>query len=188
MSDSSRARLASITRDFGRIEDVINNFLRYAGRRTLSFAETDLNALVSDLVTFIKPEALRKGVSLDPRLSDETLTANIDAPLIKQALLNVLLNALDSMAGRGGTLTVSTEKADGWATVAVRDTGVGIAPEDLPHIFEAYYSRKHAGTGLGLAIASRIIEDHGGRIEIESEVGKGTRALITLPSETPQAK
>lgn len=185
LSEASAARMAAITKDYHRFEDVLNNFLRYAARRQMVMAETDLSAIADEIVTFVKPDIARGGIALKLLPAAEPVPCRIDAPLVKQALLNVVLNAIEAMPGTGGTLELSTAREDGFGRISVRDTGVGISSEDLGHVFDAYFSKKKNGTGLGLAITRRIIEDHDGRIEVESTPGRGTTVSILLPVEGP---
>jgi two-component system sensor histidine kinase HydH/two-component system sensor histidine kinase AtoS len=184
LGDSSRARLTTIKNECRRLEEVLNNFLRYAGRRQLALTDVDLNKMVDELVTFIKPESLQRGVALEAELSAEPLVVKADATLIKQAFLNVLLNGLEATSGKG-TILIRTAREDGGVTVSVQDSGAGISSEDLPHIFDAYFSRKPHGMGLGLAITKRIIDDHGGRITVGSTPGEGTRVTVFMPSAVP---
>lgn len=181
LSDASRARLTTIKRECRRLEQVLDDFLRYASHRELSLSEADVNALIGDLVTFIRPEFHRRGVALETDLSSGPLVCRADGNLVKQALLNVLLNALEAIQDKG-SVRVSTRAQDGEIAIAVSDTGAGIPAENLPLIFEAYFSTKKTGTGLGLAIAKRIIEDHGGRIAVESIQDRGTTVTVVLPA------
>jgi two-component system, NtrC family, sensor histidine kinase HydH len=107
----------------------------------------------------------------------------VDPKLIKQALLNLMINALHAMNERGGELILSLTASPGEAIVQVTDTGVGIPAEVADKIFKAYYSTKAGGTGLGLAMTRRIVEEHGGKISVESEPGKGSVFSIRLPRE-----
>ena len=184
LGDSSRARLTTIKNEYRRLEEVLNNFLRYAGKRQLALTEVDLNKMVDELVTFIRPESQQRGVALEAELSPEPLVVKADATLVKQAFLNVLLNGLDATSGRG-TIVIRTAREDGGAAVSFKDSGTGISSEDLPQIFDAYFSKKPHGTGLGLAITKRIIDDHGGRITVESTPGEGTRVTVFMSSAGP---
>ena len=100
---------------------------------------------------------------------------------VGSATLNLVSNALKHT--RNGTIVIKAEEDDGWAKVTVKDTGSGISAEDMPHIWERYYKGKHSetGTGLGLFICKFIVESHGGKIWAESEPGKGTAFMFTLP-------
>ena len=104
-----------------------------------------------------------------------------DPDQILQVLHNLLRNAFEAV-GRQGTVRVSAHAEPGELVVAVADSGPGIAPAQLPHLFEPYFTTKEAGTGLGLAISERIVREHGGRIEVESAPGRGTTFTVRLPT------
>jgi signal transduction histidine kinase len=104
-----------------------------------------------------------------------------DSDQMHQVLLNLLLNAVQAIDGPG-TVTVEIKPVDGFALISVSDTGRGIAPEHLPNIFRPFYTTKGNGTGLGLSLARRIVESHGGRIEVSSEYGSGTQFRVYLPA------
>ncbi len=184
LKDGSRARLATIKREYRRLETVLNGFLRYASRRQLSMSSVDINPLVEELLTFVKPEFHRRGVELVEEVSRDPLVCSIDAALFKQALLNVLLNASEATPA-GGKVHTMTSGDEREAAVTVSDTGVGISREDVAHVFEAYFTTKNTGTGLGLAITRKIVEDHGGRVSIESTPGKGTSITLIFPRKGP---
>ena len=152
----------------------------------------------------LKPEELRVGDMLtelstlvggDPRQSKVQfrVIAPSDLPPIradwnhlKQVLLNLVLNGMQAMP-EGGTLTIEANADHRTLFLTIEDSGTGIRPEDLPKIFEPYFTTKATGSGLGLAIARRIIEAHGGKIVAESESGHGSRFRITLPLDGPQS-
>ncbi len=106
----------------------------------------------------------------------------MDAAQIKQVLVNLIKNAMQAMT-RGGTLTVKTGSGGDSVWISVSDTGRGIPPDQINHIFEPFYTTKKKGTGLGLMIVQRIVRQHGGHIELESNVGQGTTFRIRLPSQ-----
>ena len=103
-----------------------------------------------------------------------------DESRLQQAFMNLLLNAVEAM-GHGGELTVATEAAPGKVKISIRDTGAGISTENFAHLFETFFTTKKHGTGLGLSITRRVVEEHNGEIEVESEVGRGSTFIITLP-------
>ncbi len=121
-----------------------------------------------------KPITIR--LEKDPNLPN----VEHDSDQIHQLLLNLLLNAVQAIDG-AGAIRVEISSLKGDAAIAVIDTGCGVAPEHLPNIFRPFYTTKGTGTGLGLSLANRIAEEHRGRIEVSSEVGKGTKFLVVLP-------
>jgi signal transduction histidine kinase/putative methionine-R-sulfoxide reductase with GAF domain len=157
-----------------------------AGRMELELATFDLPLAIDNARTFVRERATKHGINLDVTV-DERLGDFIgDERKIKQILLNLLSNAV-KFTPEGGRIGITARQADGSVEISVSDTGIGIAPEDQPKIFEEFrqvgsdYAHKVEGTGLGLTLAKKFVELHGGRIWVESEVGKGSRFVFTLP-------
>lgn len=180
----SLKRIDILLREAQRLEDVLSDFLRFAGGHHPTLQPGNLNLLVQETLDFIAPEAERNGVRLETSLSGDLPQVPLDGPLFKQALLNILLNAEQAMPN-GGTISVSTSRDSEAVRLAVRDTGKGIEPEILARIFDVYFSTKPNGSGLGLATTRRIVEEHGGRIEVESAPGAGAMFTIRLPAFVP---
>ena len=155
--------------------------MRYAGKLELDRKRIDLGNLLEELVDFYSPQAQAHRVQLRLRKPDRPLVALVDERLLKQALLNLMINAIQAMPEGGGEVLLSAARGDGRAVLEVTDTGRGMSPETLGRIFQAYYSTKPGGTGLGLAIAKRVAEEHGGHITATSEAGKGSMFRIELP-------
>jgi signal transduction histidine kinase len=175
------SRLQTVQREAGRLRAILDDFLRYAGNIELDRQVTDLNELLEELADFVSPQAQLHRVQLRVRRSEAPAPAAIDARLIKQALLNLALNAMQAMSPAGGELILCLEMSPLEARIDVIDTGPGIAREHLDKIFLAYYSTKRGGTGLGLPMTRRIVEAHGGRLDVCSEPGKGSQFTIRLP-------
>jgi signal transduction histidine kinase len=173
-------RLRTVQKETSRLRDILDDFLRYAGQLELDRHPTDLNELLEDLVDFFLPQAQAQRAKLRLRRSEDPLVADVDPKLIKQALLNLMINALQAMP-EGGELILSAGREDGQALVDVIDTGKGIAPEAIDKIFNAYYTSKKGGTGLGLAMTRRIVREHGGELSVKSEPGKGSDFSLRLP-------
>lgn len=173
-------RLESVQDEANRLREILEDFLRFAGKIELSKAPADLRNLVGEVVDFFAPQASAAHVVMRTTLSDHPVRCDIDANLIKQALLNLMINAVQAMPG-GGELIIIVSAARTQGIIEVIDTGTGIAPADLPRVFQVYYSTKQRGTGLGLPTTQRIIREHEGNITAESELGKGTRFMISLP-------
>ena len=182
--DSAHARvlrrLETVQKETGRLRDIVDDFLRYAGKIELSKQPVDVNSLLEDLVDFLTPQAQVQKVQLRLRRADGPLIVPLDERHMKQTLLNLMINALQAMPESGGEIMLSARRDADSAVIEVIDTGRGIEPDALPQIFEAYYSKKKGGTGLGLAIAKRLVEEHGGRISVSSEVGKGSVFRVEL--------
>ena len=175
-------RLRGVEDETDRLRVILDDFLRFAGKYELVLVETDLRRVVDELVDFFTPQAEAVHVLLRAALPANEVRCRVDVKLIKQALLNLMINAVQATR-EGGELLIRMEPGRGEVTIAVTDTGTGIAPDDLSRIFQVYYSTKKGGTGLGLPTTRRIIREHGGSVQVHSEPGKGTRFVITLPVE-----
>lgn len=187
-------RVAALRREVERLRGILTDFLEYAGELRLEPIEADLNEVVAELVDFFLPQAEKNGVRLRTDLCEGKLLARIDVQQFKQALLNLMLNAVQAMslpAASGGSTTkdliLKTDRSkekpqSGSVVVHVIDTGPGISAEAMPKLFRPYFTTKSGGTGLGLPTTRRIIEAHRGRIDVHSEVGKGSDFVLTLPA------
>lgn len=179
-------RLRVILSEVQRLEGIVQAFLRFIEQHELSVKESNLNDVVEELVDLIGPEAQKKGVQVRVRLDDLVAPFLFDRDLIKQAILNLMLNAEQAMEPKGGgELLVYTRREEtpsgAWAVVDVIDTGVGIPKNSCAKVFNLYFSTKEKGNGLGLAITKRIVDEHGGGITVQSEPGKGSQFTIRLP-------
>lgn len=173
-------RLESVQVEADRLKDILDDFLRFAGKVELQLEDVDLRRLVDELIDFFAPQTEASKVLMRVSLPDEPIRCRLDSNLIKQAILNLMINAIQAMS-EGGELLIKVSGNRGDALVEVTDTGDGIAPDELGRIFEVYYSTKNRGTGLGLPTTRRIIREHRGDIRVQSEPGKGTRFIISLP-------
>lgn len=200
--DDERARLdrriASLQRETERLRGILEDFLQFAGELRIEAREQDVNSIVEELADFFGAQAEADGVRLRVQLAPGPLTAAVDAAHLKQALLNLMLNAVQAMRGREPPreLLLRTSQSDDPSrsparkdqaarrareiVIHVIDTGPGIALEVMARLFQPYFSTKAGGTGLGLATSRRIVEAHGGRLEVHSEVGKGTEFRVVL--------
>jgi len=168
------------------INDVLDLSKIEAGRMELELADFDLPSAIENALILLRERASRRRITLEPSIDERVGSIRGDERKVKQVLLNLLSNAL-KFTPEGGRIDVSARLQDGAAEVAVTDTGVGIAPEDREAVFEEFRQvgtadKKAEGTGLGLALSRKFIELHGGRIWVESEVGKGSTFGFTLPS------
>jgi signal transduction histidine kinase len=178
----------------GRMSQVIRQLLDFARRREAKLEPTPLPHVVSRTLDLLSVVAERRRVRIDFQGTEQELTVRADANQLQQALLNVVVNGIQAMPD-GGRLTVRISRRDARppgghdaerpaVCVTVEDEGQGIPEGDLPHIFEPFFSTKTSGegTGLGLAVAHGIVAEHGGWIDVESEVGRGSRVTICLPA------
>lgn len=175
-------RLGLCEREASRLRDILDDFLRYAGKLELEKSAVSLNRMCEDLVDFFYPQAQLQKVQIRLRKADGDVVVQADERQLKQALLNLLLNGVQAMTN-GGDLILAVSGTTHEGIIDVIDTGPGIPPDSLARIFEAYHTTKKSGTGLGLAMTRRLIEEHGGRITVQSEVGKGSDFTIRLPRD-----
>jgi len=173
-------RLKTVQTEADRVRLILDDFLQYAGSCEIDPVPVDLCSIVNELHDFYAPQADAEGVIMRIAAPSEPVWCPLDARLFKQTLLNLLMNATQAMDS-GGDLVVKIGSNTENATVEVIDTGHGIPVEQFDKIFQPYFSTKHNGSGLGLPTAKRIMHDHGGSIDVESETGKGTRFVLTLP-------
>jgi len=174
------ARLNTVSREAARLRDILDDFLRFAGKLELRKEKVDLNVVLEELVDFFAPQAQLSHVQLRFNPRSSPVMVQVDPRLIKQTILNLLINALHAMPS-GGDLILSAGTTANSAVVDVIDTGSGIPPEAIDKIFQAYYSTKKGGTGLGLAMSQRIVREHGGDLTVSSEPGKGSDFRLRLP-------
>jgi len=193
IDDQERSRLTrrvgALRAETERLRGILEDFLEYAGEMRLARRRTDLDALIEELGDFFHAQADSHGVRVRLEPSGGALSAHIDPDHIKQALLNLMLNAvaaMDSPEIGQRELILRAEPAPGeQARIHVIDTGPGIGDETRERIFHPYYTTRRGGTGLGLATARRIAEAHGGRLELHTELGKGSDFAIVVPTAPP---
>lgn len=191
VGERAAKRLNTLMREVDRLRGILTDFLQFAGRMKLDPQQRDVNEIVSELSDFFHPQCDQERVVLRTVVPPEPILAKVDEGLFKQALLNLMLNAVQAMSAHAptakdthsaiGELILRVERTSDDVRVHVTDTGPGIDPKRLDEIFRPYVSSKPGGTGLGLATSRRIIEEHGGSITVSSELGKGTDFVIHLP-------
>jgi PAS domain S-box-containing protein len=174
------SHLDVIGEEVDRLNRIVVDFLFAVKPMDTRLEEGDINLVIQELLEFVRPEMDQAGVRIESSLSPKVPLLRIDARFIKQALLNLIKNAVAAMP-EGGTLRVETRRADGEALVRVSDTGTGIPDEIMDKIFEPYFTTKPFGTGLGLTIVFKIVKEHFGDISVSSRVGEGTTVALSLP-------
>jgi signal transduction histidine kinase len=166
--------------EIDRLDSVVKRFLDFTRPPEMHQEESSLKEILEEVVAVERPEFTKSNIKLDARLASDVPHVLVDKPLLKQGLINLLINAIESMPG-GGQLFVSLRRNGELAEIEIRDTGRGIAPEHRQRIFQLFFTTRPGGSGIGLASTFRTIQLHNGSIEFESEVGRGTTFRIDLP-------
>lgn len=188
-----------VCEDVERIERLVHEILDYARYMTPKLTQENLNDVVSSCLYFIEVKASSKAITIQKELEADLPYVKLDRQQIKQVLLNLFINAMEAIGSeQGGRLSVRTRRLvkpanEPWVQIEVEDSGPGIEPQDLDHIFDPFYTTKHEsgereGTGLGLTIAHQIVQEHGGYVEVLSELGHGTKFMVNLPVNPPLAE
>ena len=176
-----RENLDVIAQEIVRLDHVVQGFLKFMRPEEVRLAPVDVKALVSEVARLMAPEASRAGARIADDVVPELPPVAGDAELLRQALTNLVTNAVQAMP-KGGTVTLGARLgADGSVELRVADEGVGIPAQDLEKVFRLYYTTKAQGSGIGLSMVYRIVQLHDGRIDVESEVDRGTVMIVTLP-------
>lgn len=178
--ERSLKRIKTLQREVHRLEHILDDFLHYARGGVVNRRPEDLGRIVRELVEFVEPEDERIGIRHHVDLPIGLPLVLVDEARIKQAVLNLLVNARQAMPD-GGELLVRLGRVGNQVELSITDTGLGMSPETLARCFEEYWSDKPGGTGLGLPTTRRIIEEHGGTITAISEVGRGSSFSVLLP-------
>ena len=178
--------LEKITTQTFRASEIVNNLLNFSRTSGAEFRETDVNAIIRETLTLLEHQFKTSQVKIAMDLGPNLPPIMGNAGKLQQVFLNLFLNAKDAMSG-GGTLRIATE-ANGHVAVSITDSGAGIAPEHLQRIYDPFFTTKSApkpgqrrGTGLGLAVTYGIIQEHAGKIHVESQIGAGTTFFLEFP-------
>jgi len=174
-----RKRIDVLLRETERMESVVSDFVRFAAGHALRLEPTNLNALTGELLDFLAPQAERAHIRLVRDFAKDLPPVQVDPNLIRQAILNLLVNAQQVLPS-GGEIRIRTADNGQYVRLSVADNGPGIPSEHREKIFNLYFSTKPGGTGLGLPMVKKIVEEHQGVIEVETELKKGTTFTICL--------
>jgi signal transduction histidine kinase len=181
----SRAVMGDVQKEIRHIQDILNDLLFYARPRPPVFLPSDLNATIEQAVMLARQQVRNKPVQILFTPNPSLPLVDHDPALMQQVVLNLLLNGIQAISGTG-KVEVTTARERDLAIVEVADTGMGIPADALPKIFKPFFTTRNEGTGLGLSLANGIMLSHGGRIEVSSAPGKGSRFRIELPVERPK--
>jgi signal transduction histidine kinase len=183
----ARAVIKDVRLEIAQINRIVTDLLETARPHPPQIRLSNLNTTVEHAVMLARQQVLSKPIKIELHKAPDLPEVEHDSDQIHQVLLNLLLNAVQAVTG-AGTVNVEIGSQDGFASVAVSDTGRGISSEHLSNIFRPFYTTKGNGTGLGLSLARRIVEEHHGRIEVNSVVAKGSKFTVLLPFQTPSSQ
>jgi two-component system sensor histidine kinase HydH len=174
-------KIDRLQRESIRLQNILEEFLRFARIQELRLELADLNAIIDDLRDFCEPQAATRGILVRTHYADDLPRLWLDVDLFKQALLNLILNAEHALP-EGGELILRTRREGAFDVLDVVDTGVGMTEEVRCRVFDAFYSTRPGGSGLGLPTTRKIVEAHGGTIHAQSVLGRGSQFTVRLPN------
>ncbi|MDI6783071.1 MAG: ATP-binding protein [bacterium] len=178
--EKALTRVNDIITEVDRMNLIITNFLEFSRSAPLQVTEQNIHELINKTLQLCQYQLEQAQIVCKKEFASDLPAVKLDGQQMIQVFLNIILNARDAMS-KGGTLTIKTRADKKQISIEIRDTGIGISPNQQTHLFEPFYSPKREGIGLGLTISKRIIEDHLGKIEIKSELNKGTTVYVSLP-------
>lgn len=168
--------------ELDRINLIVSEFLILAKPQAVHFQEKDVRIIMGEVLSFLDSQAHLHGIQFELSFTDEPALVHCEENQLKQVFINLLKNAIEAMPGGGVVRIEMSHQPEDQVQIAIEDEGEGIPPELMPHLGEPFITSKETGTGLGLMVSQRIIQGHQGTLEIESEVGKGTKVTIDLPA------
>ena len=170
-----------IKEEIERLRGVLDEFLRFAEPVKSKYDFHDLNRIIDEVIAFLDPESIKHGVEILKESAGEIPMIQIDRDSIKRVLYNLIINARRAMP-QGGLITIRTQTLGDEVRIDVIDSGIGISEEDRGRIFDLFFTTRKEGVGLGLPIVEQVVEDHEGRVLVDSEVGGGSTFSVILPS------
>ena len=186
------ARIATVERETLRLEDLLNEFLNFTRAHRLELTPVDANQELKQIVSFFRPQAEAENVELQEFYSNDLPTIRIDKRSFDRAIFNLLLNALQAIQNKvkddedvraaNGEILVRTRPCGGEVAIDLIDSGCGMQDDTMRKMFEPFFSTKPGGSGLGLPTVRKVVEGHGGRIAIQSDLGRGTQFTLTFPA------
>jgi len=181
--DEAKALCSAIHREVDRLTAITEEYLAFARLPKPKIAREPVNALVGALAAFVREDLAARHVELATELAPSEPQALIDAAQLRQCLINLVRNAADAVVAKGGGhVTLRTRSNGERVVIDVEDDGTGIAADVLPRLFDPFFSTKESGSGLGLALTQQIVKDHGGDLDVESAVGRGTTFRVSVPA------
>ncbi len=183
-TEQHQQSLQYILEEIEQIDGIVKGLMDFARPATLNLVQQPLDRTLKAVLALMEANLAHHKIQLVLELAPAPSEIQFDSDKLKQAVMNVVLNAMEAMP-QGGTLTLSTVEEGGEICIKIKDTGTGIPDADMAHLFEPFFTRKTKGVGLGLANVKRILEEHGGDVKIESTLGEGTTVSMQLPMNTP---
>jgi two-component system NtrC family sensor kinase len=200
LEKNREAELSEIVqRELARVDAIVARLLKFAGPDNTAIGPVHMQEVLDYSLRLLQPQFESKAIVVERAFHAAGDLVSGNESSLQQAFVNLMLNSAEAMEHRG-KLKVTTESPDsirngarrpaavGQIRVVIEDNGIGIPPQNLPHLFEPFFTTKPAGTGLGLAITQRIIHEHRGKIDVESRPGQGTTFIVTLPTSAPEAQ
>ncbi|MBP1735762.1 MAG: hypothetical protein H6Q53_2049, partial [Deltaproteobacteria bacterium] len=178
--DPKREDIALVISEANRAKDIVQGLLSFAREKKLRASEVNVNDILEEVLSLVVNQSLFHNIKIKKSFDQGPQTIVADETQLKQVFLNIILNAAQAMEGNG-KLTISTIFDKKQIKIKIADTGPGIPPEVMGKLFSPFFTTKEKGTGLGLAISYGIIERHQGKIDVETDLGKGSTFVITLP-------
>ena len=179
-NEEHKQTISEILNEIVRLERIVKGLFQLGHPKSLQLIECEPNDIVERALSLVNMRAKSKGVTIEKQLGCGN-QFNVDHEQIEQVILNLLINGIDA-TGSFGTVKVETKNCNGTVEIAVSDTGCGFSENDVDKILQPFYSTKERGTGLGLAISNRIVEAHGGKMNISSKKGSGSRFVVEIPN------
>lgn len=173
-------KVETVKNECGRLEELLHEFLDYAGADQVQLEPRDVNRQLRDLLDFYRPQAKASGVEVSEFYANDLPMVKLDAKSFRRAILNLVINAQQAMC-EGGQLVVRTRRSGNEVAIDLIDTGCGMDDRTASQVFNAFYSTKPGGSGLGLPTVRKIIETHNARILLQSELGQGTQFTLLFP-------
>ncbi|MCC6575388.1 MAG: two-component sensor histidine kinase [Planctomycetes bacterium] len=179
----SKRKIEVLLKEVSHLDAIVQEFLRLARGSEIKLQRTNLADLITELVEFLAEDAARRRINLRVTIEGDLDGLMLDGMMIRQALLNLVINAFEAMDENGGDVFIHAKRQGDAAVVEVIDSGCGISAANMDRMFRPYFTTKKGGTGMGLAMVQRIVHEHGGQVNFDSVEGKGSRFVMLLPTD-----
>jgi PAS domain S-box-containing protein len=188
VAPDTRRHMDIIENEIRRLDRVVQTLVDFSRPVELKLADADLKKMAEEVAQLAGPEAARHNVTMEFNAQAPSLPVYVDADLLKQAVLNIVINGVQAMGEKGGTLKITARKTESAAVLEITDTGPGIPKEIQDKIFNLYFTTKKAGSGIGLAMTYRVLQLHNGALEFQTEANKGTTFRLQVPLQQSQVE